>query len=54
MKSYSDHMVNCPKCGSYGVRGPHYQTNGRVESIAWKCIDCGYTEQTKCKDARGD
>lgn len=49
---YEHSMVSCPKCGSYSISGPRYiKTKGRG-LLRWTCNRCGYTQDSKTKDAR--
>lgn len=50
-------MIECPKCGSFQIRGPFYtKEQGNKccpEYLSYMCGKCGYEEKRPCKDAEG-
>lgn len=51
-------MTKCPKCGSYRIFGPKYESRacgkwGEAEGLRYTCFECGYSETRPTLDATG-
>lgn len=45
-------MTRCPKCNGSNIAGPRYVRFGFRELLEYRCITCGYTEDTPTHDAK--